>query len=309
MKLTYLITLSACLVLACNSQKEQTLESPYIMVLGIAQDAGYPQMNCKKACCKDAWENPKKRKMTSCLAIVDPTTNQQWILDATPNIKDQLQLLKSKTGTENVDGVLLTHAHVGHYTGLMHFGREVMGSSGVPVYVMPKMKSFLEENGPWSQLVNLKNISLSTLKEDSTIQLNERIQITPFLVPHRDEFSETVGFRIETEEKSAIFIPDIDKWEKWNRDIVALIKEIDYAFLDATFYKNGELKRDMSEIPHPFVEESMDLFFELSIADKRKVHFIHLNHTNPLLQKESPAQREVKCKEFNVAREGAILHL
>mgnify|MGYP001456085126 CR=1 FL=1 len=279
------------------------------MVLGIAQDAGYPQMNCKKECCKVAWENPKKRKMTACLAIVDPTTNQQWILDATPNIKDQLQLLKNKTGTEKVDGVLITHAHIGHYTGLMHFGREVMGTEGIPVYVMPKMKSFLETNGPWSQLVELNNISLNLLKEDSSILLNERIKVTPFLVPHRDEFSETVGFKIETEEKSAIFIPDIDKWERWERDIVSLIKEVDYAFLDATFYKNGELKRDMSEIPHPFVEESMELFSKLSDTDKQKVHFIHLNHTNPLLINGSEAQKEVTEKGFNVAEEGSILNL
>ena len=304
-----IILISLVFLFSCVSKKEESLKTPYIMVLGIAQDAGYPQMNCEKECCKVAWENPKKRKMTACLAIVDPTTNQQWILDATPNIKDQLQLLKNKTGTENVDGILITHAHMGHYTGLMHFGREVMGAKGIPVYVMPKMKSFLESNGPWSQLVELNNISLNLLKEDSSINLNERIQVTPFLVPHRDEFSETVGYKIETKNKSAIFIPDIDKWERWDRDIVSLIKQVDYAFLDATFYKNGELKRDMSEIPHPFVEESMELFSKLSYTDKQKVHFIHLNHTNPLLINGSEAQKEVAEKGFNVAEEGSILNL
>lgn len=304
-----IILISLVFLFSCVSKKEESLKTAYIMVLGIAQDAGYPQMNCKKECCKVAWENPKKRKMTACLAIVDPTTNQQWILDATPNIKDQLQLLKNKTGTENVDGILITHAHMGHYTGLMHFGREVMGTEGIPVYVMPKMKSFLESNGPWSQLVELNNISLNLLKEDSSINLNERIKVTPFLVPHRDEFSETVGYKIETKNKSAIFIPDIDKWERWDKDIVSLIKQVDYAFLDATFYKNGELKRDMSEIPHPFVEESMELFSKLSDTDKQKVHFIHLNHTNPLLINGSEAQKEVTEKGFNVAEEGSILNL
>ena len=70
----------------------------------------------------------------------------------------------------------------------------------------------------------------------------------PFLVPHRDEFSETVGFEIKGENKTAVFIPDIDKWSKWNSDLKELIKRVDYAFLDATFYKNGEIpSRDMSE--------------------------------------------------------------
>ena len=290
-----------------NSTKQEVPQTPYVMVLGIAQDAGYPQINCKKKCCSATWNNPELQRTTSCLAIVDPTTNQQWIIDATPNIKEQLQLLKSKTGTENIDGVLLTHAHMGHYTGLMHFGREVMGTKNIPVFVMPKMKTFLEENGPWSQLVELENISLQKLKSDSTINLNENIKIKPFLVPHRDEFSETVGYEITINNKSLIFIPDIDKWEKWGTNITELIKKVDYAFLDATFYKNGELKRDMSEIPHPFVEESMKLFSELSDDDKQKIHFIHFNHTNPLFIEGSEAEEEVFEKGLNIAKEGQII--
>jgi len=291
----------------CNQPIENTSTYPYVMALGIAQDAGFPQMNCKKECCKEAWENSDLKRTTSCLAIVDPISKEQWIIDATPNIKEQLQLLKQKTGTEKIDGILLTHAHMGHYTGLMHFGREVMGTDNLPVFAMPKMKNFLEENGPWSQLVKLENINIKALKSDSTLSLNERIKIKPFLVPHRDEFSETVGYEITINNKSLIFIPDIDKWEKWETNIIELIKKVDYAFLDATFYKNGELKRNMSEIPHPFVEESMELFSKLSGADKQKVHFIHFNHTNPLLIEGSAAQKEVLDKEFKLAKEGQII--
>ena len=314
-----ILLISVILLFSCNSQQEEAPiseknsveeeipQTPYVMVLGVAQDAGYPQMNCKKECCAAAWNNSALQKTTSCLSIVDPTTNEQWIIDATPNIKKQLQLLKSKTGTEKIDGVLLTHAHMGHYTGLMHFGREVMGTNGIPVFAMPKMTTFLEENGPWSQLVELENIRLQKLKSDSTFNLNENIKVTPFLVPHRDEFSETVGYEIMINKKTLIFIPDIDKWERWETDITELIKKVDYAFLDATFYKNGELKRDMSEIPHPFVEESMELFSSLSDDNKQKVHFIHLNHTNPLLIEGSAAQKEVLEKGFNLAKEGKII--
>ncbi len=225
-----ILLISFVFLFACNSQKEELPEKPYVMVLGIAQDAGYPQMNCKKECCKKAWGSTELQKTTSCLAIVDPSTNTQWIIDATPNIKEQLQLLKSKTGTERIDGVLLTHAHMGHYTGLMHFGREVMGTNKLPVFAMPKMKTFLEKNGPWSQLVGLENINLQKLKADSTINLNDRIKATPFLVPHRDEFSETVGYEILINEKTLVFIPDIDKWAEWETDISELIKKVDYAF-------------------------------------------------------------------------------
>ena len=313
-----ILLISFVFLFSCTSKKEENILSKstskveipntaYVMVLGVAQDAGYPQMNCKKDCCRAAWENPSLQRNTSCLAILDPTTNDQWIIDATPNIKEQLQLLKSKTGTEKINGVLLTHAHIGHYTGLMHLGREVMGTNNTPVFAMPRMKKFLEENGPWNQLVELKNISLQALKSDSTINLNENIKVTPFLVPHREEFSETVGYKIMINNKSLIFIPDIDKWERWATDINELIQKVDYAFLDATFYKNGELSRDMSKIPHPFVQESMELFSTLTKTDKKKVHFIHFNHTNPLLIEASSAKNEVLKNGFNLAKEGQII--
>lgn len=303
----YLSAALTVLLFACNTQKQSTPAAPYVMVLGVAQDAGYPQINCNKACCKTAWQQPALRRMTACLAIVDPATKQQWIIDATPDIKNQLQLLKTKTGTEKIDGVLLTHAHMGHYTGLLHFGREAMGANNIPVYALPKMKIFLEQNGPWSQLVALQNISIQQLQADSAFNLNANITIKPFLVPHRDEFSETAGYEIIINGRSLVFIPDIDKWQKWNTDIKAVIQKATIVFLDATFFKNGELERDMREIPHPFVEESMQLFSGLSATDKAKVHFIHANHTNPLLIENSPAQKEVTEKGFNVAKEGEVI--
>ena len=301
------LTIIILATLACNKPMKENEKNPYIVVLGVAQDAGYPQAGCNKDCCKDAWENPAKRKNVSCLALVDPISKEQWIFDATPDVKFQLQLLEKKSGINPLSGVFLTHAHMGHYTGLIHFGREVMGCNNLPVYCMERMQNFIKTNAPWNQLVEIENINLKFLKNDSSIELNQRISVTPFLVPHRDEYSETVGYKIKANNKSLIFIPDIDKWEQWETNITELIKKVDYAFLDATFYKNGELKRDMSEIPHPFVEESMELFSNLSEKDKQKVHFIHFNHTNPLLINGSNAQKEVSEKGFNLAREGQII--
>ncbi len=279
------------------------------MVLGITQDTGYPQINCSESCCEVAWDKTELKKMTTSLAIVDPIRNQQWILDATPNITEQLHLLNKTSGIKNIEGIFITHAHIGHYTGLMYFGKEGMNTSKIPVYVMPKMKKFLEKNAPWSQLVKSKNISLNLIKDQSFIQLNERIRITPFLVPHRDDYSETVGFKIQTKSKSSIFIPDIDKWEIWDKDIISIVKDTDYAFLDGTFYKNGELNRDMSQIPHPFIKESMELFSKLPNHDKNKIYFIHMNHTNPLLIENSKEKNKVHENGFNVAVQGTCLYL
>jgi pyrroloquinoline quinone biosynthesis protein B len=192
----------------------------------------------------------------------------------------------------------------------MHLGREVMGASSMPVYAMPGMKSFLQNNGPWEQLVSLNNITIRELKNGEAVKLTSGLSITPFLVPHRDEYTETVGYRIDGPEKSLIFIPDIDKWSKWKKDIRDEVTNVDYALLDGSFYANGEiLNRDMSAIPHPFVTETMDLFNSTSTTDKSKIYFIHLNHTNLALKVNSVAFKEVNDRGYRIAYEGQKLKL
>lgn len=295
---------------AICSAKILLAQNPYVMVLGVAQDGGYPQAGCLKTCCSAVWKNKKLQKSVASLALVDPISNQKWIFDATPNFPEQKHFLEEKTKNINTtDGIFLTHAHIGHYTGLMHLGREVMGTKSTKVFAMPKMRAFLENNGPWSQLVKLKNIEVQEIEENAEVNLNERIKVVAFKVPHRDEFSETVGYKIITKNKSLIFIPDIDKWQKWNKDLKELVKENDYLLLDGTFYKDGEIDRPMSEVPHPFVFETINLLADLPINEKNKVHFIHLNHTNPLLQPNSLERKEMKKLGFDCAEIGEKMDL
>ncbi len=282
-------------------------EKPYVVILGIAQDAGYPQIGCYKECCKKVFEKKTSKQLVSCIGIVDPDSDQKWIIDATPDFPEQLKMLDSYQSGD-ISGIFLTHAHIGHYTGLMYLGREALNAKNIPVYAMPGMFDFIKTNGPWSQLVTLNNIELRKLKADSIIHLNERISVQPLLVPHRDEFSETVGYLIKINSKSILFIPDIDKWNKWEKNILEYVKQCDYLLLDGTFYKDRELPgRNMAEIPHPFVQESMDLFDKLGTGEKRKIWFIHFNHSNPLVRKESVERKEVRNRGFNVAIQGQQL--
>ena len=302
----YFLILSLLFFLACSQKVNQ---SPYVIVLGIAQDGGVPHASCSKSCCINRWDKPEKKVMVTSLGIVDPNTNETWMIDATPDFPKQFELL-TQNNQEKLKGIFLTHAHMGHYTGLMHLGREVMGAKSIPVYAMPRMKKYLSSNGPWSQLVILDNIVLNKLKNGKKVKLNKRMSITPFLVPHRDEYSETVGYKIQGPDKSLIFIPDIDKWEKWDKDIVNIASENDYALIDGSFYTANELPgRDMSEIPHPFIIESMAKFKSLSNNDKFKIHFIHLNHTNPALTNNSNAQNQIKNTGFNIAQRGQAFKL
>ena len=279
----------------------QTSESDYIQVLGIVQDAGYPHIGCEKDCCKAVSPGDY---FVSCLGLVDKTNNKRYLFDATPDIHNQLNLLEKFSDDNLVDGIFLTHAHIGHYTGLMYLGREGLGGKNIMVYALKRMSKFLTKNGPWDQLVKLNNISIQTISNKEFVKLSENIFVIPIRVPHRDEYSETVGYKIIGKSKKILFIPDIDKWDEWKKSIIEEVKLVDYAFIDGTFYNGTELNRDMREIPHPSIEETLQLFSNQPVAERNKIYFIHINHTNPILTNKNGIRDLVEGLGFNIAQRG-----
>jgi pyrroloquinoline quinone biosynthesis protein B len=272
-----------------------------LVVLGTTQDAGKPQIGCQKICCK----NLKDRFLVSSLGVTDTKNKKNYLFDATPDITAQFERLSKTNGVTSIDGIFLTHAHSGHYTGLMYVGKEGMNASKIPVYAMPRFINYLRSNGPWSQLVTLGNIDLKPLQSEAPILLDSGLMVIPIVVPHRDEFSETVGFKIIGAKKSALYIPDIDKWKLWEKKIVSEVKAVDFAFIDGTFYEDGEINRPIHEVPHPFISETISLFKNESLFVKQKIYFIHLNHTNPAHNKTSKQRIAVEKQGFHFATVGA----
>lgn len=299
---------------ACATQKRETSNAPRTIVLGIAQDGGVPQAGSFG----DArWDDPSRQRQVVCLGIVDPRTGKRWMIDATPDFRRQLLALhracpaaEGAAARPPLDGIFLTHAHMGHYTGLMFLGKESIGAKSVPVWAMPKMAGFLEANGPWNQLVNLKNIELRPLVAGESIEIADGISITPVLVPHRQEYSETVCFRIQGRDRAVLWLPDIDSWRELDDigpRIEGLVASVDVAYIDGTFFANGEIPgRDMSGFPHPFIRDSLKRFTLLPPEERRKIRFIHLNHTNPALEAGSSARREIEDLGLSVASEGEL---
>jgi pyrroloquinoline quinone biosynthesis protein B len=285
-------------------------QSEYIYILGNVQDAGLPHIGCQHKFCNDKF-NEFEEYFTTSLAVVDPINKKYILFEATPDLPYQLNYLDKKIFKKFLlpESIFITHAHIGHYAGLMYFGREALGSKGLKVNVLPKMANFLQTNGPWSQLVEINNIKIQDLNFGVNVSELKNITITPIEVPHRDEYSETAGFIIEGKTKKALFIPDIDKWEKWDKDLKQLVNEFDYLLLDATFYDSKEINRDISEIPHPLVSETINLLDSLSNESKNKVYFIHMNHTNLMLDPMSELSKFIYSKGYNIARVGQRIYL
>jgi pyrroloquinoline quinone biosynthesis protein B len=267
------------------------------VVLGIAQDGGVPHLGCRQKLCVDARWDPSKRRLVASLGLVDNRAGKRFVIDATPDFSEQVTRLGRLP-----DGILLTHAHIGHYLGLAQLGREVVNARRLPVFCTPSMARFLRENLPWSRLVAQENIEIREVEPGAEIALTDSLRVTPLKVPHRDEDSDTVAYVVAGPARRLLWLPDIDKWEKWDRRIEDVVKTVDVAFLDGTFFSADEIPgRSIAEIPHPLVPETVTL---LSIGERSaKVFFVHLNHTNRLLWDRKEARRLLD-KGFGVAAEG-----
>jgi pyrroloquinoline quinone biosynthesis protein B len=245
-----------------------------LVVLGIAQDGGMPHLGCTQNLCQSMRDGRRKPERVSSLGLVNRLLGKAYLFDATPDMPSQIHSL---TGGRLPDAIFLTHAHIGHYTGLMYLGRESVDASGVVIYATDKMTAFLRGNGPWSWLADKGNITPKLLVADRAVDLGDGVKVTALTVPHRDELSDTVGFIIEGPNRKALYIPDIDQWPKWTRRIRDVANDVDLAFLDGTFASADEIPgRKIADIPHPLIPVTRELLQGV----KARVRFIHLNHTN-----------------------------
>ncbi len=302
--LLFILCFTAASLFCSGSHTEAATSGVRALVLGIAQDGGVPHIGCNKDVCLKAKADPKFRVRVASLGLIDDENDKRFLVDATPDMPSQLETLLG-TGPwkrPQLDGILLTHAHVGHYAGLMYLGREALGAQGIPVYATPKMSAFLRDNGPWSQLVKLGNIDLKTIEPGQEFALTPKLRVTAVPVPHRDELSDTVGFRIRGPHRVLLYIPDVDKWERASKPLPELLDRVDVALLDGTFNDATELPgKNMADVPHPLVGETIALL-PPDLRDAR-VFFIHMNHTNQLLWNPS-TRKLLQSQGFNIARDG-----
>lgn len=290
-----------------------------VVALGTAQDGGVPQAGCECARCVAARRLPSLRRHVASLALVLPASGHTYLIDATPDLGEQLQRVHTWRGHPQdgpdrrpVDGVLLTHAHLGHYLGLAYFGFESINTRDLPVYASPRMAAFLTANGPWSLLVARRNIALHRLALGVPLRLEAGLTVTPLAVPHRDELSDTLAFLIAGPRRTLLYVPDTDSWAAWRRPLPEVLRRAGaaVALVDGTFYGAGELPdRDVRKIGHPLMTATVELLREPVRAGRLEVWFTHLNHSNPALDPGGPERRALTSAGFQVLAEGQQIGL
>ena len=286
-----------------------------VKVLGTAQDGGLPQAACYCPHCLKARQDKSFRRLVASIALINQKSKKLYLIDATPDIRQQLDILyfagwlKGERGKNPVDAILLTHGHMGHYSGLLHLGREAAGTKDLAVYCSNSMADFLKTNAPWNLMLKLNNIRLNRFKAGEIIKLDEEVSFRGIKVPHRAEFTDTMAFEILGPKGSLLYLPDIDRWEPVEKKMKEILSRVDYALLDGTFFSADELPgRDITQIPHPLITHTMNLFEDLVNEGKCSIYFTHFNHTNRLLD-DGEAMAQLQKRGFKVAEEGMDFRL
>jgi pyrroloquinoline quinone biosynthesis protein B len=316
--------LLVCGPAGCSAPTPSTGTEPYALVLGTAQDGGLPQIGCERDCCTAARADPNRKRLVTSLLIVDPGSGRRWLIDATPDLAEQVERARGHPITRHTsmgpapadgsvlssrpplfDGLFLTHAHMGHIAGLLQLGREAYAARGMPVYGSERMVRWLRGNQPWSLLVADGVLHPSILAPGESVALTPELSISALAVPHRDELTDTLAFLVRGPNRTLLYLPDVDAWDRWEMPLEQLLAEVDIALVDGTFFADGELPgRSLAAIPHPFIADTLARLQSQPAALRRKVRFTHLNHSNPAAAPESEAAARIRDAGMAVAREG-----
>ena len=273
-----------------------------IHVLGTAQDAGVPHLGCVCAACAHARAHPAARRLPTSIGIAGQS-GRILLVDATLALTEQAGMLMSAEGRTDLgfDGILLTHAHVGHILGLALLGKEGARARSLPTFVTERMAVYLRTHRPWAWLIARGELALEIVAPDVPMKW-DGMELTPFSVPHRGEDTDTVGVHVSGSGRSLCYVPDTDVWSD---ALLDRIRTSDTALLDGTFYSDRELpNRTQAEIPHPPIADSL----ERLMACGTPIAFTHLNHSNPLLDPD-PARRPPLPPPCRVVQRGEILRL
>ena len=276
-----------------------------LTLLGIAQDGGRPQPGCTRSCCEGLTEADYRSPVSLSIQTSNGTT---LLIEATRDLGRQLRMI----GNPSIDHLFITHAHLGHVDGLGLFGRETMSARNIQLHCSPSMYSLIERTPAWNQLLLQNVLEFGTFPR---IEIDDTV-VEFIHIPHRAELSDMHAIIIRGREKSLLFLPDHDSW---NETLVAhscnTIRDflskynIDIALLDGTFWSGGELQgRDMSVVPHPTIEESLQRLGSRKQIDP-DISFIHLNHTNPAYDQTGTEHQEIVQLGWRLGEEGQSFKL
>lgn len=261
--------------------------------LGTAQDGGVPHLGCQCDACSTARDDPNAQRLSASLQVYDEKRGINYIFDASPDIRFQIE-------SDYIDGIFLSHGELGTTTGLLYLGKESINANMVPVYCTAGVTEFLEDNYAYRLLIDRNNIVVNEFASDQEVEVMG-LTVTPIEVVHRYVPTDTHAFRIDSGEKTLFYITDIDYWTD---EALEQVENADIAVVDGTFWSEEEIDR-FERVPHPPIKESLEKLADMDT----EIYFTHINHTNPVLDPDSPERQQVEDAGFHIAEEGDEIDL
>lgn len=263
-------------------------------ILGSAQDGGVPHLGCGCTQCTAAREGGAAPRSAASMKVSDEGRGVNYLFDISPDIRHHV-------GDDFIDGIFLSHAHLGHVTGLLYLGKEAANAEEVPVYCSETVAEFLQNTSPYRLLVDRNNIDVNTFA-GSKAENVMGITVTPVPVENKGYVpTDTYGFVIRTQETTLFYVSDLDEWTE---DALDRVREADIAIVDGCFWSREEIERYES-VPHPPMQESMELLADMDT----EIYFTHMNHTNPVIDPDSDERAAVEDAGFNVVEDGMEIEL
>ncbi len=286
-----------------------------VTILGTAQDGGVPQPGCMLPCCRT--ENGEARRVRHPVALgLTDATGTRHLFEASRALAGQDELWGKADGRDltSLRSLWLTHGHLGHIDGLGLFGCEAMAMKDIELFCSQSMLELLKNSPTLNRLLTDNNLIPTTFDSGETIQ-TIGFSVETLLVPHRDDHTDTHAFIIGGDDSSLLFLPDHDSWgetlqlhscdnpRQWFSRL-----GVDVVLIDGTFWSEQEVGGRAASIGHPPVSQTIELLGERREGDPRVI-FIHLNHSNPLHDKNSEEYAALVKLGWEIAEQGTTFTL
>ena len=303
----------------------------YIEILGSAAGGGFPQWNCNCRNCRGLREgrfSGQPRSQTQ--VAVSPARNFWFLLNASPDLRTQIEgapcLHPQGDGRNSpICGVLVTGADIDQIAGLLSL-RELHRFC---LYCTPSIRRILEQdNSVFHMLQRVPDqVCWHEIKPGESFPLLDSAgtesglgctvfplanRYPAYVLPQRaaglkpDEAQ--LGVMLEAPSGRRLgYLPAV---ATLSRSLIERLALVDLLLFDGTFWSDDELVplqgrgASAGEMGHTPVSGPNGSLRKLAGLRRPRKVFIHLNNTNPMLDRASAPYREVREAGWEVAEDG-----
>jgi pyrroloquinoline quinone biosynthesis protein B len=297
-----------------------------LRILGTAAGGGLPQWNCACPGCAGARRHPSRRRLHDGLAVHGADPGAWFLANATPDVAEQLEShpgLRPGAAEERtpVVRVVLTDAELDHTLGLLRLREashiEIWCTEPVHRALTLRL-SLTDILSPYTRLTwhPLPHTGAGSPAEIAGLQvsalpLTDKRPRYAADEPAHPAWSTALKVHDPRTGGTALYAPALASWSDRLDDEIG---RADCVLLDGTFLdeeeprRTGVSSRTASEMGHLPIEGPGGTAARLDRTGAR-IHYTHLNNTNPLTDPDAAAHERLSGRGLRVAEDRMVVSL